>query len=210
MAEPWKTEIYSDPEDQLTFSGVPLDINERNPSNTNALLTTGFRFLLTRTPNITYFCQSVNLPDINLGEMEQPTPFVPIKRPGNSFTYGDLDISFIVDENMENWREIHNWMRSLKNIDDYEEVEGNPTYHFSDARLMLLNSSMTANLEVEFKDIFPKSLSGINFTSSTDDTEPVICNATFAFTSYDIRKIWLIFSFSVLYLCIHIGVILWS
>ena len=40
MAEPWKTEIYSDPEDQLTFSGVPLDINERNPSNTNALLTT--------------------------------------------------------------------------------------------------------------------------------------------------------------------------
>ena len=171
------------------FGGVPLDINDRSVSNPNPLLTTGFRFLLTRTPNITYFCQSANLPDITLGEMEQPTTFIPIKHPGNSFTYGDLDISFIVDENMENWREIHNWMTSLKNVEDYTEFESNVSNHTSDARLMILNSAMQPNLEVEFKYIFPKSLSGVNFTSSTDDTEPVICNATFAFTSYDIQKI---------------------
>ena len=54
-------------------------------------------------------------------------------------------------------------------------------------------------LEIEFKDIFPKSLSGVNFTSTTDDSEPVIGNATFAFTSYDIKKLWLIFNFFVLY-----------
>ena len=104
------------PEKQEFFSGVPLDINDRTPSNTNMLLSTGFRFLLTRTPNITYYCQSANLPDVNLGEMEQPTRFIPVKHPGNSFTYGDLELGFIVDEDMENWREIHDWMRSLKII----------------------------------------------------------------------------------------------
>jgi len=171
------------------FGGVPLDINDRNISNPNPLLTTGFRFLLTRTPNITYFCQAANIPDVNLGEMEQPTVFIPIKHPGNSFTYGDLEISFIVDEDMENWREIFNWMRSLKNVEDYDEFETEPTTHFSDARLIILNSAMKPNLEIEFKDIFPKSLSGINFTSTTDDSEPVIGSATFAFTSYDIKKL---------------------
>lgn len=189
----WTTDYKSDyignPVRETHFGGVPLDINDRSVSNPNPLLTTGFRFLLTRTPNITYFCQSVNIPDVTLGEMEQPTIFIPIKHPGNSFTYGDLEISFIVDENMENWREIHNWMRSLKNVEDFTEFETDSRTHFSDARLMILNSAMQPNLEIEFKDIFPKSLAGINFTSSVDDTEAVIGSATFAFTSYDIKKL---------------------
>ena len=189
MPEYWKTEGYSDPEDQTHFGNVPLDINQRNPNNTNYLLSTGFRFLLTRTPHLTYFCQAANLPDVSLGEMEQPTRFIPIKHPGNSFTYGDLEISFIIDENMENWREIHNWMRSLKNVEDFTEFEENPTHHYSDATLMILNSAMKPNLEVAFTNIFPKSLSGIQFTSDADDATQVIASATFAFTSYDIRKI---------------------
>jgi len=189
MPEYFKTEGYNDPEDKEFFGGVPLDINDRTPSNTNMLLSTGFRFLLTRTPNITYYCQSANIPDVNLGEMEQPTRFIPIKHPGNSFTYGDLELGFIVDEDMENWREIHNWMRSLKNVEDFTEFEANPTEHYSDARLMILNSAMKPNLEVDFKDIFPKSLSGIQFNSDTDDASQIICTASFAFTSYNIRKI---------------------
>ena len=186
--ESTQSDYIGNPMEETHFLGVPLDINNKTVSNPNPLLTTGFRFLLSRTPNITYFCQSANVPDISLGEMEQPTTFIPIKHPGNSFTYSDLEISFIVDENMENWREIHNWMTSLKNVEDYTEFESNTAMHTSDARLMILNSAMQPNLEIEFKYIFPKSLSGVNFTSSTDDTEPVICNATFAFTSYDIRK----------------------
>ena len=54
---------------------------------------------------------------------------------------------------------------------------------------MILNSAMKPNLEITFKDIFPKSLGGINFTSDTTDTSEVVVTATFAFTSYDIRKI---------------------
>ncbi len=177
------------PEDAEFFGGVPLDINKRNPSNTNILLSTGFRFLLTRTPNITYFCQSVNLPDISLGEVEQPTRFIPIKHPGNTISYGDLEISFIVDENMEDWRELHDWMKSLKAVDDYTEYEDNTNQHFSDARLVILNSAMKPNLEIDFRDIFPKSLGGIQFNSDTDDASQIICSASFAYTSYDIKKL---------------------
>ena len=187
MSNNFNTEY--NPDEQTYFSGVPLDINSRQPSNTNLLLSTGFRFILSRTPNITYFCQSVNLPDISFGEILQPTRFIPTKHPGTSFNYGDLEIQFIIDENMENWREIHDWMRSLKNVEDYTEVEENPTNNFSDASIMILNSAMKPNLEVTFDRIFPKSLGGIQFSSDAADSSQIVASATFAFTSYDIRKI---------------------
>lgn len=171
------------------FMGIPLDVNARQPSNSNLLLSTGFRFLLTRLPHVTYFCQSANLPDVSLGEAEQPTPFIHIKHPGNVFSYGDLEISFVIDEDMENWREIHNWMRSLKNIDEFSEFESNIDAHFSDAKLVILNSAMKANLEVTFKGIFPKSLGGIQFTSDASDSTQVLATASFAYTSYDIVKL---------------------
>ena len=177
------------PEEKEFFGGTPLDINSRNPSNTNLLLSTGFRFLLGRTPNITYFCQSVNIPDISLGEVEQPTRFIPVKHPGTSWNYGDLDISFIIDENMENWREIHDWMRSLRNVEDFTEYEKNASNHFSDASVVILNSAMQPNLEVTFEKIFPKTLSGIQFSSDATDSSQLIASASFAFTSYDIKKL---------------------
>ena len=177
------------PDEQEFFSGTPLDINDRQPTNINLLLSTGFRFILSRTPNITYFCQGVNLPDISFGEVLQPTPFIPVKHPGSSFNYGDLEITFIVDENMENWREIHDWMRSIKGVEDFEEYEDNTNNHFCDASIIILNSAMKPNLEVTFDRMFPKSLGGIQFSSDTSDASQIIASATFAFTSYDIRKI---------------------
>ena len=187
MSTDYNTAYNSD--EQTSFGGVPLDINNRNPVNTNLLLSTGFRFLLSRTPHITYFCQSVNLPDISLGEVQQPTRFIPVKHPGSSFTYGDLEVQFIIDENMENWREIHDWMRSLKAVEDFTEYETNTIDHFCDASIVILNSAMKPNLEVTFEKMFPKSLSGIQFSSDAADSSQIVASATFAFTSYDIRKI---------------------
>ncbi len=187
MSTDYNTAYNSD--EQTSFGGVPLDINSRNPSNTNLLLSTGFRFLLTRTPNITYFCQSVNIPDFSLGEVEQPTRFIPVKHPGTSWSYNDLEVSFIIDENMENWREIHDWMRSLRNVEDFTEYEENADNHYSDASVVILNSAMKPNLEVTFDRIFPKSLSGIQFSSDATDTSQIVASATFAFTSYDIKKL---------------------
>ena len=63
-----QADYFGSPEKSTHFGGVPLDINDRSISNPNPLLTTGFRFLLTRTPNISYFCQAANIPDVNLGE----------------------------------------------------------------------------------------------------------------------------------------------
>ena len=180
---------YTSRENTETFNGTKLDINARSIDNTNLLLSTGFRFVMQRTPYLTYFCQTANLPEVALQEMIQPTPFVQVKHPGNTFTFGDLNINFLVDEDMEKRRQIYNWMASLKGVEDFTEFETNIDDHFCDATLMILNSSMRPNIEIRFKRVFPKSLGGIDFTSDTSDSAGIAVNASFGYTSYEVIKL---------------------
>ena len=165
------------------------NINRRQPSNTNFLLSTGFRFVLQRTPSLTYFCQSCNLPDFSFAQIEQPTRFIPVKHPGRGYDYGDLQLGFLVDEDMVNYLEIYNWMRKIGTVEDHNEHLSKTSEHFSDASITILNSAMKPNLTVNFKNIFPKSLSGIDFNSTADDTEPILVQATFAYTSFEVEKL---------------------
>ena len=50
--------------------------------------------------------------EFTLGTPTQPTPFKPIPLDGN-LTYNNFTITFLVDENLENYLELHNWMRAL-------------------------------------------------------------------------------------------------
>jgi len=165
------------------------NVLKRQPSNTNFLLTTGFKFTLQRIPAVTYFCQSCNIPTFSFSEVLQPTRFNPAKHPGRGYDYGDLDITFLVDEDMVNYLEIYKWMRLMGNLEDHIEYEENTNQHFSDASITILNSAMNANLSVNFKNIFPKSLSGIDFSSTSSDTEPILVTATFAYTSFEVVKL---------------------
>ena len=165
------------------------NINRRQPTNTNFLLSTGFRFVLQRTPSLTFFCQSCNLPDFSFSQIEQPTRFIPVKHPGRGYNFGDLSITFLVDEDMVNYLEIFNWMRSIGNLINHSEHLEKTSEHFSDASISILNSAMKPNLTVDFKDIFPTSLTGIDFSSTAVDTEPILVTATFAYTSFDIQKL---------------------
>ena len=123
---------------------------DRQPSNTNSLLQTSFRFDVKRIPAVSFFCQTANLPSIDLGEIEQPTRFaVPIKRSGSTFTYSDLEVQFMVDEEMKSWLEIYNWMSSLTSVDGHQTYidanHGTPPAdeqnHYSDAVLIVTNSA---------------------------------------------------------------------
>tara|TARA_Y100000034_G_C6858651_1_gene390524 strand:- start:175 stop:729 length:555 start_codon:yes stop_codon:yes gene_type:complete len=170
-------------------SNYEPDINRRQPTNTNYLLSTGFRFVLQRIPAVTYFCQSCNLPSFAFSEILQPTRFINVKHPGRNYDFGDLDIGFIVDEDMVNYLEIHNWMKEIGNVEDDSEYLERTNKHFSDASITILNSAMLPNLTVNFKNVFPKALSGIDFNSTASDSEPLIVTATFTYTSFEVIKL---------------------
>ena len=81
--------------------------------NRNFLAPVGFKFNLQRSPGTAYFCNQANIPDITLGVTVQPSYLRQIPTPGDMMDFGDLNIRFLVDEDLTNFMEIQNWMRGL-------------------------------------------------------------------------------------------------
>ena len=173
-------------------SGITSDTLNRlrtNPESISYLQNTHFQFVIQRIPNFVFFCQSATIPSVSSTQAEQPTGrFIPINHPGENFTFGELNVSFLVDEYMKSWLEIYDWMRSIKAVDSYEEFKPEET-HYSDASVIVYNNQSNPILEVRFKDIFPTSLSEISFNSSETNTTPIVSTATFTYTGYEIIKL---------------------
>ncbi len=171
---------------------------DRQPSNNNFLLSTSFQFDVKRCPSVSFFCQSSNLPAITLGEIEQPTRVsIPVKRTGNTFNFDDIEVEFILDEDMTAWTEIYNWMTSLTAVEDpqtYRDAKhGKPPAdelnHYSDATLLITNSAKVPIMSIKFQQVFPKALGNVAFNSTVTDPEPLIGTVTFGYTSYKVETL---------------------
>ena len=170
---------------------------KRQPSNINHLTPIAYRFNIRKIPKVIYFCQSVNIPGISFSSTVQTTPFSPINIQGDTLFYEDLTIRFLVDEDLEAYTEIFNWITALtapkafsqyKTERDTNKVLRRSTGNlFSSAELIILNNNMNPNKEVIFDDVFPVSLSSIEFDSgSTLDT--LSATVTFKYTTYSINS----------------------
>ena len=169
-------------------TGLSADFLTRQPDNLNPLLPTYFQFSMKRCPHVTFFCQGANLPSISASPLEQPTRFVGIPHAPGIPEFDDLTINFIVDEEMNNWLELYEWIRSTVHTDDFKEYEASPE-HYTDATLTILNSAMNPKIRVQFNNILPTSLSGLEFDSTTTVPEALIATATFRYTNYEITKL---------------------
>jgi|TARA_R100000081_G_C4781791_1_gene151975 hypothetical protein len=171
------------------------------PDNTSYLSPLGFRFVLNRTPNTNYFVQNVRLPTLTLGQFDLEDPFVKLPTPGTKLSFEPLDITFLVDEDMSNYLEIHAWLRGLgfpETFDQYGNfIRNNQTRSalteasavFSDGTLMVLSNHQNGNIKVIFEDMFPIALSDLSFDSTLTDVEYLRATVTFRYKLYTIEKL---------------------
>lgn len=185
-----------------TGPGIP-DItrvsNPRQPDTNNYLSSNYFKLEITRLPLVTYHCQQVNLPSVSLTPVEQSGPLgTTAKWIGGRYTWEELNVSFLVDEDMKNWIEVFEWMEEIGTMVDFKSNISAQTTHkhpgqsqdfFSDSIISITNSSYNTKLKVNIHDMFPISLSGIQFNSTSSDNEPIVANATFAYTHYSINRL---------------------
>ena len=90
--------------------------------NRNFLSPVGFKFVLQRTPKVAFFANTANIPSISMGNAVQSTYLKDIPIPGDKVEYGDFSLRFIVDENLENYMQIHNWIRGLGYPESIKEI----------------------------------------------------------------------------------------
>ena len=170
--------------------------------NRNFLVPTGFNFILNRAPKVSYFGSAVEIPSINLGVANFANYLKDIPLPGDKMEFDDFNLNFLVDENLENYMEIQNWMRglgfpeSLKEIYDYQkeapdikQPNKSQLNLYSDGTLTILDSNMRPKFKVIFENMFPYSLSTLEFDSRQTDLEYFTARVGFKYTIYNIVDI---------------------
>ncbi len=188
---------------------------DRQPTKFDYASPTQFKFNITKLPKVEFFCTAVNLPGITLGgSMVQETPLKDIPIPGDKLTYSPLIMNFLVDENLENYREIPGWLVGLGFPSDRKEFRdllrggtdrfptstganqetdaGKVRYKatdtggvYSDATLNILTSKNTSNIEVRFSDVFPTGLSGLQYDTGATDVQYLTATVTMQYKIYE-------------------------
>ena len=160
----------------------------RTPQNTNPLQPTKFLLTFTRTGAVPFFCQTVNLPGVSLGEVIRPSPFLDMYSPGTKLQYSPLEITFIMDEELQGWRNLYDWFTSIADPDGFEKRRVNQELqilkNYSDATLSVLTALNNPAIRIEFINIFPTSLSDIQFDTTVSADTIVTARASFRYQSY--------------------------
>ena len=176
-----------------------------------------WRINFDRLPLTTWFCTNANIPGITLGEAQFPTPMSDMPISGDKLTFDTLNIQFLADEELKNYREMWEWLVGLgfpKQHSQFSDVlsesklntvlpgASRMTYSnkagqkstltdgasYSDATMPFYNSKNIAKVEVHFRDIFPTSLSGIDLTTDTSDVEYIRVEASFRYLYYEFKN----------------------
>jgi len=180
---------------------------ESLPKTQDFLRPNAFRFGLKDLPNVSFTCQSANLPQIAFGVATQPTPFIDIPRIGEKLNFGELSIRFLISEDMSNYIELYNWLIALGFPNSYEQYA---TYirnksnkfpfvttakgvtevlAYSDGTLTILDSTNNPKINIIYKDIFPIALEGLDYDIASSTVEYLTAIATFKFRIFEIEQL---------------------
>ena len=166
--------------------------NSACPSN--FLTGVGFQFQLIKYPKVSFFCQSATVPGISLSVANQATRYNYVPHPGDEISFEDLNVQFIVDENMSNYITVHNWIRKLGHpysSQDIQELPGEDLEDktYSDGVLFVLDSNFRKKFKIVFNDLFPTSIGALTFQSTATDVQYFTVDVSFKYTIYDIYDI---------------------
>tara|TARA_Y100001951_G_scaffold61349_1_gene48906 strand:- start:33 stop:620 length:588 start_codon:yes stop_codon:yes gene_type:complete len=184
---------------------------DRQPTKLDYASPTQFKFGINQLPKVEFFTVGANIPAINMGDAMFPTPFKDIPMMGDKLTYDNLSITFIVDEYLENYQSIHEWMTAIgfpkdrkqfsdfranvsnapvitqgtsQDIGDVQSATGINAL-FSDATLTILSNKNNPILNVFFRDIYPVVLGALDYTQTATDVEYMTSTVDFAYQIYE-------------------------
>ena len=140
------------------------------------LAPTGFKISVDRKnyPNIQFFAQQVQHPSMDMTTTEIPYRRVgTIVTPGDTLSFGTLTMDVLMDENMNVYQEMYDWMRRLVQ----EKHKANTGRMFSgeddlasycDITVSVLTSSNNISRSFKYINGLPISLGDITFASTQE------------------------------------------
>ncbi len=192
------------------------DVNplQRQPTTFDFAQTNQFKVYLPIFPTMEWFVVRANIPGVTLGQTVQATPFTDSPVSGDKLQYDDFNMTFLVDEKLENLMELYAWMMNIGfpfsrnqfnrlerpdnlNMDTksvYNSSVGRnlPTTDsnlYTDILMTIMSSKNNAVANMVIYRAFPINLSGMDYSSAESDTTYAECTVTFAYQWYDIQSV---------------------
>ena len=172
---------------EANFNAITPD--ERVSGSYNYLSPTSFRVIVPKMPKFTYFVQSISVPSINISSMEIPA-YKGLPRqevPSNLDISDDLIINFVVDENMENWQEVYDWMTEIVPSSENNAEVNFKEELYSPIIILIYNSAKKLKKKITFNECYPISLSSVEFNSSVSDIDPLTMSASFEYSDLKVE-----------------------
>jgi hypothetical protein len=95
----------------------------------------------------------------------------------DKLNFEELSLQVVVDENLENYKEMLDWTKEIVYNSDKEPLEKS-----SDITVMILSSHNNTVRKIRFTDAWPTSIGDLTFSSAQTEVEYVTSTMTFAFT----------------------------
>ena len=171
----------------------------RQPQNTNLLQTTKFILTMPRITNTQYFCQDSILPGVSIAVISRQTPVVDLWSAGSKLAYSEFEVTFLVDEDLRAWTDIHDWMRGLSGgVDDKEWTRENrklasnpenPLQQYADGILTIYSALNNPRIRIKYANMFPTELSEIKFDSTQGADTILTATSKFRFDFFNIERL---------------------
>ena len=132
------------------------------------------------------------MPSIEFISAELGTAYgVNIPTGTGKYIFEDLTVSFLVDEKLESWREIYEWIKRLGPMNnDSQEIMYEDCYESTTVgQLDIMNSAYQPSFSLKFYNMFPISLTGFSFTTTAADAIQLQSAATFRYSYYDVEAL---------------------
>ena len=158
---------------------------------TNYLSTGGFDIKVSRLPNVEFFAQKLLLPGVSANPVTTDTPLRSFYSVPDHIRFADFDLSFIIDENMNNYIEIFDWLKGIgtpDNLDQYRILEASKEGLVSDISVILLNSHKNPNIRFNFINAFPIGLTPVSLDMSQQDVQYAEATVTMRYDAFTIEK----------------------
>lgn len=182
------------------------------PSNRSPATQFNFKMVFNKIPEVTYFLQGSPIPGLGFNSIpEQATPYKNVPQSGDKLTYDDFEMKFLIDEDLKTWQTVHDWLVGLgfpQSRKQYGDLVGQDQAAIrrvtspivasklaamerppSDGTLIVMNSHNVPVLEVEFNDLIPVRLTGLQYRTTDTEPEYLTATATFKYTIYKLRRI---------------------
>ena len=151
-------------------------------TNKNFLSPVGFQFKISSNlyPNLEYFAVAATLPGLSMTPAAQSYRGVSLSFTGDRLEFGDMSLRVNVTENLDNYIETFDWIHKLAQQKDAEDLK-------VDATLLILTSHNNVVKEVEFKGVFPTSITPVQFDAQVESVDFVQMEVSFGYTYFEFK-----------------------